>query len=219
MKSLRLQTISQYFEEGDKLADVGCDHGYLGILALRQGVSIIQLIDNKQGPLNSAVRNLEAVNEKKAEVIYTLADGLEKIDKRINKIALCGMGGYLIIKIISNHLDLAKTFESIIIQANSNNLELRQFLNKNNFKITDEEIIYEKSKYYEIIITHHQANNDHLTHQDLYFGPILRQKRSHNFVNKYLKHLKKLEKILINYDEPTIKEEIAMIREELNDAS
>ena len=59
MKNIRLEKVLSFIDKTDCLADVGCDHGYLAIMAIEKGVSFVQLIDNKKGPLDSAKINLK----------------------------------------------------------------------------------------------------------------------------------------------------------------
>ena len=226
MNSIRLETISKYFNQGDRVADIGCDHGYLGVYALKRGVSLLQLVDNKKGPLQSAVNNLakELKKDNNPEIIFTLSSGLNNLDKRINKIAICGMGGHLIIEILEEHIELTKKFDLIILQANSKAKELREFLSINHFEIISEEIVFEKGKFYEIIVSKYIFQAAFLSETDCYFGPILRLKRSHNFIKKYLERLKTLEHLINTYSLSLVKKktflkEIYMIRKELNDES
>ena len=56
--SSRLLTCCNYVNQGDRVADIGCDHGYLGIHLLKSGIaqSIIAADINEQ-PLHSATVN------------------------------------------------------------------------------------------------------------------------------------------------------------------
>ena len=60
---IRLNTVCDLLNSTDTLADIGCDHGYLGILALEKGISFVQFVDNKTGPLNQAKNNLKQYNQ------------------------------------------------------------------------------------------------------------------------------------------------------------
>ena len=52
----RLLACCNYVNRGDRVADVGCDHGYLGIYLLTNGIakSVIES-DVAEGPLQSAI--------------------------------------------------------------------------------------------------------------------------------------------------------------------
>ena len=64
--SNRLKTCCSMVSKGERVADVGCDHGYLGIHLLRENIaSSIIAADINEGPLQSAQRNaksLESMN-------------------------------------------------------------------------------------------------------------------------------------------------------------
>ena len=74
MLSKRLEEVLKYIDKEDIVADIGCDHGYLGIACLNKGVAFVQLIDNKEGPLSQAKQNLKNYDTNK--YLLTLSDGL-----------------------------------------------------------------------------------------------------------------------------------------------
>ena len=56
--SARLLACAKYIRPGETVADVGCDHGYLGIYLLQNGIARRVLAsDINEGPLLSAQRN------------------------------------------------------------------------------------------------------------------------------------------------------------------
>ena len=58
--SPRLLTCCNFICPGDRVADVGTDHGYLGIWLLQQGIaSSVIASDIVPGPLSAAERNVE----------------------------------------------------------------------------------------------------------------------------------------------------------------
>lgn len=154
MLSIRLQQVLEYISSNDRLADIGCDHGYLTIGAIEKGVRFVQLIDNKEGPLTIAKKNLKQF-ENMAQVIYTHADGLANLDNLVNVVCICGMGGDLIYNIINDNLVKAKGLDFLILQPNSKVEKLREKMANLKFEIIDEQIVYDKKKYYQIIKVKH----------------------------------------------------------------
>ena len=136
MLSIRLQQVLKYISSDDYVADIGCDHGYLTIAAIEKGVKFVQLIDNKEGPLKVAKKNLQQF-EDIAQVIYTHADGLSNLNHLINVACICGMGGDLIYHIIENSLAKAQNLDFLILQANSKVEFLRENLANLKFEIMD----------------------------------------------------------------------------------
>ena len=113
MINKRLEIISSFIDKNDSLADIGCDHGYLGIMALNKGVNYVQFIDNKIGPLSSAKLNCENINNDKIE--FTLSSGLNDLNNQVDTIAICGMGGELIVDILKADLNKAKNLKKMIL--------------------------------------------------------------------------------------------------------
>lgn len=195
MLSKRLQKVLDYISIEDNLADIGCDHGYLAMEAINKGIKKVQLVDNKIGPLNVAKKNLLPF-EKNAIILYTLADGLSDINQDINVVAICGMGGDLITKILRDNLNVAKLMKYLILEANSKVEILRKFLSDNNFLIIDEDVVLDKNRFYEIIKISYSNNSNILSDDEIMFGPVNLVKRTDTFLS-YLKYkIIKLEDII-----------------------
>ena len=59
----RLETIIKFINQDDIVADIGCDHGYLLKLAIEnKNIKKGYAIDNKKGPLDTAIKNLKISN-------------------------------------------------------------------------------------------------------------------------------------------------------------
>lgn len=204
----RLKTILKYIDNNDIIADIGCDHGYLIKLAIEEK-NIVKgyAIDNKQGPLNSAINNLSMYNN----VEFILSDGLKKVDSNdINCVVIAGMGGMLINSIIDESLEKFNNIDKLILCPNRNIDKVRLFLNENGFMIVDEDIIYEDSKYYEILVV--KKGYQKLSDKELYFGHILLNKKNRYFINKWKEYYDKIKNIENKIDE------IKMIEEVLNES-
>jgi tRNA (adenine22-N1)-methyltransferase len=179
--SKRLQKVLDFVEVTDNVADIGADHGYLTIAMREKGVKYLQVVENKKGPLNRAKQNLVDYDN----IIFSLSDGISDIDSSIDTVTICGMGGLNIVEILSDHLDTAKKLKKIIMQANSKTYELIEFLVNNSFSIIDEEMVKDGDKYYEIIVASYDGVQKNFSYHELFFGPILLQKMSLEFVEYY----------------------------------
>lgn len=188
----RLKALLEFIDENDQIADIGCDHGYLLIAAVKKGVKFVQGIENKIGPLEQAKFNLSPYLS--LEVKLSLSDGLDALDEHIDSIVISGMGGLNIINILAKNIEKAQQFKKMIIQPNSNIFELRKFLNENGFLITHEQIVFEKKQYYEILIAKYIGDVIRLSDNDLLFGPILRKEKSLLFIKKWTRVLNHLQK-------------------------
>ncbi len=219
MKNERLSKVLEFIDSEDKLADVGCDHGYLAMMAIDKGVKFVQLIDNKNGPLMSAKQNLKPY-EKKCQVLYSLSSGISNLESCIDTVAICGMGGELISQIIESDYNKAKKIKKFILQPNSKVSFLRHYLYIHGFAIIDEEIVSDMSKVYEILVVTFDGRNIKFDNKDVLFGPILMNKKNPLFIEKWQNKLQLCKNILNNLStsDPkyqTIQNEIKMIEEVL----
>ncbi|HEY8444896.1 MAG TPA: tRNA (adenine(22)-N(1))-methyltransferase TrmK [Bacilli bacterium] len=189
--SIRIKTIAEFIPPYRNIADVGCDHGYL-ILEAFEKYHIIhaQAIDNKQGPLQNAMKNLQKYQ---SQVTFTLSNGLQDLEPENEVVIIAGMGGMLIIKILSENLERLENVKRIIIQANRDLDKIRQFALNNHFQIVSEKIIDEESIFYEIIVLEKGSSN--YTKADLMFGPCLLKEKSPLFMKKWTKEYQKLSSI------------------------
>lgn len=197
MKNLRLQKVASYINKEDRLGDVGCDHGYLAIMALEKGVKFVQLIDNKEGPLMSAKQNL-ILYQNNDNIKYSLSSGISNLDPSVDTVAICGMGGELISKILDDDIMTARKVKKFILQANSKISFLRRFLSSNKFRILDEDIIEDSGKVYEILVVKFDETTLDYTEKEILFGPVLMKKKQDLFIRKWESKLKLNKKIITN---------------------
>lgn len=117
------------------LADVGTDHAYLPVYAVKSGLCQAAVAcDIAPGPLSSARLNVE--NARLTEKIrLVLSDGLDQVlPDGISDVVIAGMGGELIIDIVSR----AKWLENginLILQPNTKEAELVKYLCRSGFSI------------------------------------------------------------------------------------
>lgn len=205
--SKRIKEIAKSIVPYKFLADIGCDHGYLINLAFDKGILFAQAVDNKEGPLNIARKNLFKYNDK---VHFSLSDGIEDLDPKIDVVVIAGMGGTLITKILLDNIDKLKNVSRLILQPNRNIDKIRLFALNYGFKITQEKIIYEESIYYEIIVL--EKGLASYTNSEIMFGPILLKENSQLFKDKW-------KKIFNHYNEinrPENQDLISLIKNNIN---
>lgn len=192
---VRLNAALDWINNNDLLADIGCDHGYLAIEALKKGIPFVQLIDNKEGPLSVAKKNLSQydLNNKTK---FTLASGLLELDPMITCVAILGMGGELIINILEDGKDKSHNVNKFILEANTKVPSLRKYLFDNKFDIISEKIVKENDKFYELILCKKTNSLIEYDNLDVEFGPILRKEKSPIFVEKWTTVYKKYQNII-----------------------
>lgn len=187
------------------LADVGCDHAFISIKALKNyGVKKAYALDINDGPLENARMNVKSNGlEDNIEIIKS--DGLTNLNDAVECIIIAGMGGVLISKIINDSLEKVNHSKKLILSPNNEEAMLREYLSNNGFKISDEHIIQDAGHYYEIIEAI-PLENEKISNIDILFGPILRKKKDDLFIKKYSKKLDVLESSLAKCNESSKKE-------------
>lgn len=147
--SKRLKMLADMVTPGNRVADVGCDHGYLSIYLIQKGISPTALaMDVRKGPLSAAKEHI-AMYGLDGYIETRLSDGLTAYrEGEADTIVCAGMGGRLMEKILTDSLEKAKSVKELILQPQSEMGAFRRFLMKNGFRICEENGVYEDGKYY-----------------------------------------------------------------------
>ena len=137
--STRLLACAQFVKKGDRVADIGCDHGYLGIYLLTSGIASSMIeADVAEGPLQSAMRNAAKYGTKN-KMSFHLSDGAKDIPRDFDCMVCAGMGADTIMSIIHHSAEWLKDPKyRLILQCQSKRPELRQWLYDEGFRINRE---------------------------------------------------------------------------------
>ncbi len=145
----RLETLLALCRKGERGADVGCDHGYVSIRLVRDGIFRSMLaMDLREGPLQAARDHIreEGLEDR---IECRLSDGLEALEAGEADALICaGMGGDLMCRILDVGMDKLRQMKQLVLQPQSEISEFRRFLRKNGFRIEAEELVLEDGKYY-----------------------------------------------------------------------
>ena len=150
----RLMTAVSFARRGCCFADVGTDHAYLPIYLVQCAIAERSVAsDINEGPLARAEENIEKYGL--SSVIKTsLCDGLSGIEKYSpDDIAVFGMGGELIVKIIDEAEWLKDRSKKIrlILQPMTHPEKVREYLAENGFNIVGEELSLDRGKIYQTV--------------------------------------------------------------------
>ena len=185
----RLKRITDFIPSDSYILDVGCDHALLDIyLALNRNNVKLIASDINENPLKIAKENIKKYNLED-EITLEKADGVSKINDEVDTVVIAGMGSSTINDIINNDLKKLKNVKKIIISSHTSSFELRENMNKKCFKIIDEAVVFDKGKYYEIIV--YSNGYEKLSKLDMKYGPIISKRKDEitkaYFNERYLK--------------------------------
>lgn len=147
--SKRMEALARMVTPGNRLCDVGCDHGFLPIYLVQQKLipSAIAM-DIGEGPLMAARTHIA---EAGLETVITTrrSDGLAQVSEdETDTILIAGMGGGIVIHILTEGRSVARKVKELILQPQSELEEVRRFLFSENYELLQEDMILEDGKYY-----------------------------------------------------------------------
>ena len=191
--SMRLNAVACLVTPGNRLADVGTDHGYIPIYLVKEnkiphGIAM----DVNRGPLQRAK---EHIREEQLEnrIETRLSDGVEALSPgEVDSVVIAGMGGALTIRILENGEDVLEQLKELILQPQSEIGKVRRWLGDHGFRIIEEDMVLEDGKYYPMMKAVHGSMN--LRREiDAMYGPVLLEKK-HPCLGQYLKWERQVKK-------------------------
>ena len=187
--STRLLACAGFVCSGDRVADIGCDHGYLGIYLLQHGIarSMIEA-DINQSPLDSARKNAAkfGVADKMS---FHLSDGAKNIPRDFDVLVCAGMGADTMMSIIHHAYDwLSDPRYRLILQCQSKRPELRQWLYDKGFRINRETLAKDGKFVYSIMEVVYDPGHK-ITPAETYITPQLLED-NHPLLPEYYERVK-----------------------------
>ena len=153
LKDERLRAVFGLLGEAETVADIGCDHGYLSAALVLSGRAK-RVIASDISPVSAgkAAALAESLGIG-AQMEAVCANGLSCLTggEPGLKIAVCGMGGELIAKILAAAPGVVSRAELVVMQPMRGEAELRRYLYENRFRITDERVVLDEGRYYQVI--------------------------------------------------------------------
>ena len=154
----RLQRIAAQVRPGAVFADIGCDHGLLSIELVRQGAQKGYACDIKPGPLQAAQKNIER------------AGFTDRLQTRLTDIIIAGMGGEVIAGILERATFLQNPDLRLILQPQSRENVLRDFLAENGFAVQSEEAVLSGKFVYVVMTAQYTGQRRTLTEMERFCG-------------------------------------------------
>lgn len=169
----RLETIIERMPDAGCLADIGCDHAYVAIEAVRRGRAARALAcDVRKGPLQQAAEHILCA-ELAGKIETRLSDGLEKVAPgEADTVVVAGMGGPLMERILQGRLG---DFAHFVLSPQSEIPHFRRFLLAEGMQIDEETMLIDEGKYYVILNVSKRADaassdSMYVTEEDFLYG-------------------------------------------------
>ena len=186
--STRLLACCQFVNRGDRVADVGCDHGYLSIHLLTQGIAKSCIAsDVAEGPLQSALRNARKFGVKNKMEFY-LSDGVRNIPRDFDTLVCAGMGADTMMSIFGAAPWLKDSKYRLILQCQSKRPELRQWLYDEGYRINRETLAKDGKFVYTIMEVVYDPGHG-ITPAETYITPQLLED-NHPLLAEYYERVK-----------------------------
>ena len=171
--SQRLSLVASMVTAGNCLADVGTDHGYVPIYLYERNVIPRAIaMDVNKGPLERAALHIAESGMKDA-IETRLSDGLTALKPgEADSIVIAGMGGPLMIRILSAYPEVTASAKELILQPQSEIPELRIWLYEQGYEIVEEHMVFEDGKYYPMFKAVKNPEAEKLTDLEFKFGKL-----------------------------------------------
>ena len=148
----RLKLIAENINQGETMADIGTDHGFLPFYLWKNGICPkIIITDISEASLEKA-KGIFREYPENAGVDFREGDGLGVLlDGEVDTVIIAGMGGVLITRILGGDILKTLSFKRYILQPRNGSGKLRYWLEKAGFSILSENLAAEGKFICEII--------------------------------------------------------------------
>ena len=171
--SERLLACARFVPQGSRVADIGCDHGYLGIHLLTSGIASSMIeSDINEAPLQSALHNAHKFGVADRMTFY-LSDGVRNIPRDFDVLVCAGMGADTMIHILESAPWLKDSRYQLILQCQSKTPMLRQYLSGKGWSIRRETVLRDGKFLYTVMVVGFDPDSPRLTSAQCYFPPAL----------------------------------------------
>ena len=209
--SRRLQVCCSLVHPGDRVADVGTDHGYLGIWLLQQGIaSSVIASDIVPGPLSAAKRNAEKYGFSD-RMEFFLSDGVQNVPRDFDTLVCAGMGGDTMISILEQGQWLKNPRYRLILQCQSKTPMLRSYLSRQGYRIRRELVLRDGKFLYTVMEVIFEPGHP-LSSAECYFSPALLENSGEELREYVCRVMEGLQQAATHRCDP----ELTFLLEELN---
>lgn len=145
----RLKAVIRMVTAGSIVCDVGCDHGYVPVYLIRNRICPkVIAMDVNEGPLERAREHVRSFGLEEY-IAVRRSDGVTALEPgEADSLILAGMGGRLVIKILTEGRKKVREAKELILQPQSDIGYVRRYLREAGYHIIEEDMVYEDGKYY-----------------------------------------------------------------------
>lgn len=198
----RLHCCASHISGGIRVADIGCDHGYLGIYLLKNGLaSSVIAADVNEAPLQSAMRNAQKYGVRDQMRFY-LSDGARNIPRDFDALVCAGMGADTMIHILNEAPWLRSQQYYLVLQCQSKIPMLHRYLSDNGWEIVEETIIRDGKFLYPVLCAHFRPGVPLLTPGQCYITPAMLNSINHDLPEYYELIVEGLRLAVTHKDDP-----------------
>lgn len=221
----RLLCCAEQVQKGARVADIGCDHGYLGIWLVKNGIADhVVASDLRAQPLQKAVENSNIYGTADRMEFY-VADGLAAVDpNKVDTVICAGMGGDCIAHILEEAPWVKDPRYTLILQPQTSGNDLRRYLGEQGYAIEAERLVQDGGFLYFTIMARYgegkplSPGEQYLSRQLLTCGSVLLPAYFDRIINALSKtvegiHRSKKEHEKLSYYETALKEVLEMRNE------
>ena len=153
--SKRIYALAESVRNGDSVADIGTDHGYVPMILMKKGKSPrVIMSDISEGSLAKARETFAACNleDRVSASDFRTGDGLQTIEAgEVDELIIAGLGGHTIKHVLSDDEEKSRSFSRLVLQPRKHSGTLRHYLYTHGWVIESEQLAEEGKFACEII--------------------------------------------------------------------
>lgn len=136
--SKRLLACAEFILPGERVADVGTDHGYLAIHLLKNNTaSHVLAADIAPQPLQRARENARRFGLTQG-ISFHLCDGVRGLPRDFDVLVMAGLGAETMVQVLKGGPWLKTGSYRLVLQCQSSQNELRQYLSESGWRVSRE---------------------------------------------------------------------------------